>query len=71
MASPTLSVPIITCTPAPQRVRRNGVEEDSDEEEGDVVVFSAEEEDSEGEGEREKRGREMKALLGLRRKSDA
>jgi hypothetical protein len=70
--SPSLSVPMITCTPAPQRVRRNGVEEDSDEEEGDVVVFSAAEEDevNSDKEERERRGRIMRAKLGLRRLSD-
>ncbi|WVW84813.1 hypothetical protein I302_106848 [Kwoniella bestiolae CBS 10118] len=38
--SPSLSVPMITCTPAPQTILKNGVEQDSDEEgEGDVVLF--------------------------------
>ncbi|WVQ83013.1 hypothetical protein IAT38_005151 [Cryptococcus sp. DSM 104549] len=41
-ASPTLSIPMITCTPAPQTVLRDGMEMDSDEEEGDVVLFEGE-----------------------------
>ncbi|KAK8858685.1 hypothetical protein IAR55_002914 [Kwoniella newhampshirensis] len=66
-ASPTLSIPMITCTPAPQTVvGRDGHEEDSDEEEGDVVLFEGEAEQE----EREKRAEAMKTRLMLRRKSD-
>jgi len=69
-ASPTLSVPIITCTPAPVKVVKNGVEHDTDEEEGDVVVFDSEMEDSKDRDEREKRGKEMRDRLMLRRRSE-
>lgn len=73
-ASPTLSVPIITCTPAPARTVRNGVEQDSDEEEGDVVLFegdSADEdqEETEEREERQRRGKQMLERLTLRRRS--
>ena len=73
-ASPTLSVPIITCTPAPSRLVRNGVEQDSDEEEGDVVLFEGDsaDEDQEERGERqerERRGKQMLERLTLRRRS--
>lgn len=70
-ASPTLSVPIITCTPAPERFLKDGIEHDSDEEGGDVVLFEG---DSNGgvceKVERERRGKEMLQRLTLRRKSD-
>ncbi|WWD18578.1 hypothetical protein CI109_103031 [Kwoniella shandongensis] len=66
-ASPTLSIPMITCTPAPQTVvGRDGLEQESDEEEGEVVLFEGETEQE----EREKRAEAMKARLMLRRKSD-
>lgn len=68
MASPTLTVPIITCTPAPARCVRNGVEHDSDEEEGDVVLFEGESGDEES-SERERRSKEMLDRLNLRRRS--
>ncbi|WVN85143.1 uncharacterized protein L203_100286 [Cryptococcus depauperatus CBS 7841] len=45
--SPTLSIPMITCTPAPATVIKDGKEIDSDEEEGDVVLFEGEVYDSE------------------------
>lgn len=67
-ASPTLSVPMITCTPAPSRSIRDGVELDSDEDEGDVVLFEGESGDEEG-SERERRGKEMLDRLNLRRRS--
>lgn len=67
--SPTMNMPIITCTPAPALVLRDGVEQDSDDEtEADVVVFDGEAEERERE-ERERRGIEMRAKLGLRRRS--
>lgn len=58
--SPTLSVPIITCTP---------VRDESDGE--DVVVFDGENgSEVEEREEREKRGKEMRDRLRLRRRSD-
>lgn len=80
MASPTLSVPIIICTPAPSRVKSNdGVEYDSDEGEDDVILFEGETIDSDKESvtsvtdsqsdERERRGKEMLSRLNLRRQS--
>lgn len=80
MASPTLSVPIITCTPAPSRVKSNdGVEYDSDEGEDDVILFEGETMDNDKESvtsvtdsqsdERERRGKEMLSRLNLRRQS--
>lgn len=65
-SSPTLSVPIITCTPAPERTMKNGVEQDSDEEGEDVVVFDGREQEE----ERAKRGDEMRRRLSLRRGSE-
>ncbi|WVQ73123.1 hypothetical protein IAR50_002687 [Cryptococcus sp. DSM 104548] len=47
--SPTLSIPMITCTPAPATILRDGREVDSDEEEGDVVLFEGEVCESESE----------------------
>ncbi|WWC88505.1 uncharacterized protein L201_003416 [Kwoniella dendrophila CBS 6074] len=40
-SSPSLSVPMITCTPAPQTIVKDGIEQDSDEEGevDDVVLF--------------------------------
>ncbi|ORX37326.1 hypothetical protein BD324DRAFT_650926 [Kockovaella imperatae] len=74
--SPTLPVPMITCTPAPVRMLKDGVEQDSDEEEGDVVLFEREDEWSDDVDEeqvediqREQLARMMKAKLGLRRPS--
>ncbi|ORY25916.1 hypothetical protein BCR39DRAFT_560784 [Naematelia encephala] len=67
-ASPTLSVPIITCTPASERVLRDGIEHESDED--DVVVFDGEAESSKDREERERRGKEMKDRLLQRRRSD-
>nr|XP_018262227.1 uncharacterized protein I303_05243 [Kwoniella dejecticola CBS 10117]OBR84385.1 hypothetical protein I303_05243 [Kwoniella dejecticola CBS 10117] len=83
-SSPSLSVPTITCTPAPQTIVKNGVEQDSDEE--DVVLFegdsfdvdsSADSEsdvgsvaDEEFKEEREKRAEAMKKRLMLRRTSE-
>jgi hypothetical protein len=69
--SPTLSVPIITCTPAPQTIVRDGIEQDSDEEgEADVVVFDGEGSDDADEErervEREKRGKAMRERLRMR-----
>lgn len=67
--SPTMNMPIITCTPAPPVVLRDGVEQDSDDgSEPDVIVFDGEAEERERE-ERERRGSEMRAKLGLRRRS--
>lgn len=40
-ASSTMSIPRITCTPAPVKVVKDGLEMDSDEDEGDVVLFEA------------------------------
>lgn len=40
-ASSTMSIPRITCTPAPVKVVKDGLEMDSDEEEDDVVLFEA------------------------------
>jgi len=53
---------------------RNGVEQDSDEEEGDVVLFegdSADEdqEETEEREERQRRGKQMLERLTLRRRS--
>ena len=70
--SPTLAVPMITCTPAPARMLKDGVEQDSDEEEGDVVLFEGEGEWSDAEDGLEERGklaRMMKERLELRRTS--
>jgi hypothetical protein len=69
-ASPTLSVPIITCTPAPQTVLRDGIEHESDEDEDDVVVFDGEAEEAKEREERERRGKEMRDRLMRRRSSD-
>lgn len=72
-ASPTLSVPIITCTPAPARFVRDGVEQDSDEEGGDVVLFEGDctdDEEVKEREERERRGKQMLERLTLRRRSD-
>ncbi|WVF69126.1 hypothetical protein IAT40_003900 [Kwoniella sp. CBS 6097] len=80
-SSPSLSVPMITCTPAPQTVLRDGIETESDEEEGDVVLFEGDsmsvDADSEADDdelkereEREKRAEAMKKRLMLRRRSD-
>ncbi|OCF30446.1 hypothetical protein I316_07933 [Kwoniella heveanensis BCC8398] len=80
-SSPSLSVPMITCTPAPQTVLRDGIETESDEEEGDVVLFEgdsmsvdadseADDEESKEREEREKRAEAMKKRLLLRRRSD-
>ncbi|WVQ65655.1 uncharacterized protein L199_003833 [Kwoniella botswanensis] len=50
--SPSLSVPMITCTPAPQTILKNGVEQDSDEEgEGDVVLFEGDSYDNDVESD--------------------
>ncbi|ODO05179.1 hypothetical protein L198_01868 [Cryptococcus wingfieldii CBS 7118] len=49
--SPTLSIPMITCTPAPATVLKDGKEVDSDEEEGDVVLFEGEIFESESESD--------------------
>ncbi len=46
------------------------MEHDTDEEEGDVVVFDSEMEDSKDRDEREKRGKEMRDRLMLRRRSE-
>ena len=62
-ASPTLSVPIITCTPADAA---DSESEGSELGEGEVVLFDGAAEEAERE-ERERRGQEMKAVL--RRKS--
>ncbi|WWC70882.1 uncharacterized protein I206_104834 [Kwoniella pini CBS 10737] len=82
-SSPSLGVPTITCTPAPQTIFKNGVEQNSDEE--DVVLFEGdsfdvESIDSESEidsvveedfkEEREKRAEAMKKRLMLRRTSE-
>ena len=53
----------------------NGVEQDSDEEEGDVVLFEGESADGDQEEkvemkERERRGKQMLERLTLRRRSD-
>lgn len=53
---------------------RNGIEQDSDEEEGDVVLFEGDsaDEDQEERGERqerERRGKQMLERLTLRRRS--
>jgi hypothetical protein len=69
-ASPTLSVPIITCTPAPQTVLRDGIEHESDEDEDDVIVFDGEAEETKEREERERRGKEMRDRLMRRRSSD-
>lgn len=69
--SPTMSMPIITCTPAPATIVRDGIEQDSDDgsdASGDVIVFDGEAEERERE-QREKRGMEMRMKLGLRRRS--
>lgn len=63
-------MPIITCTPAPIKVVRNGVEQDSDEEGDDVVVFDGEMEEARERKERERRATQMKERLRLRRGSD-
>lgn len=67
-ASPTLSVPIITCTPAPTDGCDSDGASDSGSEE-DVVVFDSEVEEAKEREERERRGREMRNLLGARRRS--
>lgn len=70
--SPTLSMPIITCTPAPPVILRDGLEQDSDdgsEASGDVMLFDGEAEERDRE-EREKRGAEMRAKLLRRRSSE-
>ncbi len=46
------------------------MEHDSDEEEGEVVVFDGEVEEAKNRDERERRGKEMKDRLMLRRRSD-
>ncbi|WVR06465.1 hypothetical protein IAU60_003496 [Kwoniella sp. DSM 27419] len=82
-ASPTLSVPMITCTPAPVTITRDGVQRDSYEVEGDVVLFEGDSmslgsgSDSEADAEelkekeeREKRAEAMKQRLLRRRRSD-
>ncbi|WVQ96636.1 hypothetical protein IAU59_003741 [Kwoniella sp. CBS 9459] len=80
-SSPSLSVPMITCTPAPQTVLRDGIETESDEEEGDVVLFEgdsmsvdadseADDEELKEREERERRAEVMKKRLMLRRRSD-
>ncbi|RXK37707.1 hypothetical protein M231_05040 [Tremella mesenterica] len=71
-ASPTLSIPRITCTPAKTIIIEDGVERESDEESEDeeVVVFDGEKEAEEEREERERRARAMKDRLSLRRRSD-
>lgn len=70
-SSPTLSVPTITCTPAPARTfRDDGSEHDSDEEENEVVLFEGDISVDSDRSEREERGRAMLERLTLRRRSD-
>lgn len=71
-SSPTLSMPIITCTPARTTVVKNGVEQESDDEsEGEeVVVFDGEVEEAKEREERERMGKAMRDRLGLRRRSE-
>ncbi|KAK4683497.1 hypothetical protein P7C73_g6757, partial [Tremellales sp. Uapishka_1] len=60
-SSPTLSVPRITCTPAPQVIVKDGIEVDSDEEsEEDVIILHAGDEADEEEREKEKEERERR-----------
>ena len=70
-SSPTLSVPTITCTPAPARTfRDDGSEHDSDEEEDEVVLFEGDLSVESDRSEREERGRALIERLTLRRGSD-
>jgi hypothetical protein len=62
--SPTLSIPIITCTPAQQ-----GDSDSDSESEADVIVFDGEVEEAKERQERERRGRAMKDMLLSRRRS--
>lgn len=64
------SMPIITCTPAPAKIVKDGVEHDSDEECDEVVVFDGEQEEARERQERERRAIQMKERLRLRRSSD-
>lgn len=61
--SPTLSIPIITCTPAQQ-----GDSDSDTDSENDVVVFDGEMEDAREKEERSRRGREMRDRLLLARR---
>lgn len=68
-SSPTLSVPTITCTPAPG-IRDDGSEHDSEEEENEVVLFEGDISVEQERSEREERGRAMLERLTLRRRSN-
>lgn len=65
-SSPTLSIPIITCTPAQQE---GDSESDSDSESDVVVVFDGELDHAREVAERSRRGQEMRDRLLARRRS--